>query len=346
MAANRRIYFAIQACGFAPFGSTSYVAVHGLQSLGMNTKFNLEQVFEIGQLNLYQTCEGLPDIEMTLEKVLDGYPLIYHMATQGAPTGDLVGRSNQRANVAISIFGDLQSAASGAPIQMVTCSGMYLSSVAYDIKVEGNATESVTMVGNNKLWATSPGTGGTVFTGGFTNNDAPLAAEGVNRRQNLVMASSVFPLCIPGITAVTGVNALGSDGNYNVKFQSVHIAANFGREALMELGHKAAYFRYVNFPVQVQCDLEILDLVGDSVNALENGTGIDGNNLDGGDHIYIQMTEGTKIDLGTLNELSSVNYGGANAGSRGGNAHSTYSFISFNSLLISHPQDPTTALRA
>jgi len=91
MSSNSRIFYAIQALGFAehdvvcPVGSggcavagsgthpSGFRTAHGVQSVGLNTTFNLEQVFELGQLELYENIEGIPDIELTAQKVLDGF---------------------------------------------------------------------------------------------------------------------------------------------------------------------------------------------------------------------------------------------------------------------------------
>ena len=81
---NKRVFWAIFAAGLAGDGETTFTEIHGLQSVGINTSFNLEQVFEIGQIAIYENVEDLPEIEVTLEKVLDGYPLIYHLATPNA----------------------------------------------------------------------------------------------------------------------------------------------------------------------------------------------------------------------------------------------------------------------
>ncbi len=203
----------------------------------------------------------------------------------------------------------------------------------------------MTLVGNNKTWQTGASGSAITFNGGFTNNDAPLAAEGVNRRQNVLMASSVFPLNIPGING-SGKNVIFSDGFYTVKFQSIRVTANLGRDELLELGHKAPYFRFVNFPVEIRTDFDVLDVQGDLVQATEAGVAGNGTNLGSGDHIFIQMQEGLKIELGTKNLLTSVNFAGGNAGSKGGNVHSTFSYITFNDLTVTHPQDPTVALAA
>lgn len=339
MPANRRIYYAIQGVGIAPCGTNNFTAVHGLQSLGINTKFNLEQIFEMGQLSIYQQFENLPDVEVSMEKVLDGYPLLGHLATYGAPDVSLVGRSNQRCTLGLSIFSDTSKSASGVPIQMLTVSGLYLSAWSFDIKVEGASTESVSLVGNNKLWNNSAPF---AFSGGFNNADSPLNANGVNRRQHLDLSLSLFPKNIPGINASTGKNDTETTGGHKVHFQSIKISVNLGREQLLELGQRSPYFRYINFPVEVKCDFEVLAVKGDGIDCDENSE----NNLGSGDVIYIVMEEGTKIHLGSKNVLASVNQTGANASQRGGNLTKTYSYTTWNDWDCSHPQDPSPGLAA
>lgn len=338
---NKRIYFAIEAFGIAPLGSTTFTAVHGLDSVGMNTRFNLEQAFELGQLALYQNIENLPDVEQTIEKKLDGYPLVYHLATQGAPSADLAGRANQRCMTGMSLFTDTQLSASGTPIAQVTCSGMYVQQVGYRLGVQGDAMEQVTLVGNNKTWVS--GTGGAyTFTGGFLNTDSPLAPEGVDRRQHFLMPSGKFPTDIPGISA-SGTNDLGSDGFYNVKFQSVSTSVNLGRTPLLELGHKTPYFRYAQFPTEVRTDFEINNLTGDMVSATEAGVLGSGNNI-ADQAIYLQFEEGTKINLGKKNRCNGVNQTGGNATAQGGNMTTTFSYSTWDDFTVQHPQDPTVAL--
>ena len=95
--ANRRIYYPVHSVAIAPLGTTNYTTSHvvrGLQNAGSTLTFNLEQIFEIGQLEIYENIESVPIIEITLEKVFDGYPLIYHLATVGATDPSLAGRQN------------------------------------------------------------------------------------------------------------------------------------------------------------------------------------------------------------------------------------------------------------
>lgn len=349
--ANKRIYYAIQQVGLAPAGTggaSSFTAAHaikGLQSVGINTRFNLEQVFEIGQISIYQNVENLPDVEITLEKVLDGHPLIYHLATAGSTSATLGGRSNAKASLILSIFDDSQDMASGTPLTEVYCSGVFASSINYNFPVDGNFTESVTLIGNNKIWRTSS----FFMTGQFDGvgtEISPLAAEGVNRKQHIIFGSGAGATKLPGgvggVDGVTsgGYNVIGVDGNFGAHVQSVRVQANLGRESLNELGRKGPYHRYVNFPVEVRCDIEVLSTRGDMVEATEDGVFGNGNNL-ADKTIYIAVQEGTKIDLGSKCKLASTNYGNANAGGRGGNATVTYSYSTFNDMTVTHPEDPS-----
>ena len=355
---NRRIFYACQAVGIGgdgvPLSSQDFREIRGLQSVGINTTFNLEQVFEIGMISIYENIENIPDVEVTLEKVLDGFPLIYHLATSdGSTSATLVGRSNAKAGLALSIVDDTFEAASGIPNTTCFISGCFVSQVSYKVAVDGNATESVTLVANNKTWST-----GTTWTADFQPADsgtypsgwdadpyeddlnaanASKIASGIARRQHVNMAQSLFPKIIPGINA-SGLNTIDDDLKcYKASFQSFSTSANLGREQILELGRKAPYFRYVKFPVAVTCELAIITKNGDQVGATEEGTLGNGNNLSN-ETIKLVLTEGTTIDLGGKNKLQSANYQGG--GTDGGNATVTYSFQTFNDFKVTHTSDP------
>ena len=353
--ANNRIYYAIQQVVLGKAGGTlnaDKFPVHGLQTVGITTNFNLEQVFEMGQLAIYQNVENVPDIEVTLNKVLDGYPLLYVLATEkgsSVATGltavnpTIPGRQNARCDMQLAIFSDTNVTSSGNSFSAVTCSGMYVSSVSYTFPVDGNFTEDVTLVGNNKVWAGTQ-------TGAFSSNDdSPLSTTGVGRRQYLNMATCCFPTQIPGISA-GGVNTqIGNGSGYAAHFQNITVSCDFGREAIQELGTLAPYHRYVTFPVEVTSEFEVVAVSGDMINATESGyyVGLTGNTVatpsDTGcvarhnlvnETIFLETCEGTRIYLGTKNKLTSVNYTGGDTG--GGNVSVTYSFSTFNDFVVAH----------
>ena len=103
---------------------------HGLQSIGVNTNFNLEQIFELGKLALYENYEEVPEIEVSFEKVLDGYSLIYHLGTVDATSPTLTGRSNARADVRLAVgfdTNDYMADGVNSGVAELYCSGMYVS---------------------------------------------------------------------------------------------------------------------------------------------------------------------------------------------------------------------------
>lgn len=347
--ANKRVFYGVYAVGVAPHNSTAFVPIHGLQSVGLTTTFNLEQVFEIGQVNIYENIEGLPDIELTLEKVLDGYPPIYTLATRQGTSASLTGRSAAQCHVAMSVFNDTNDSASGTPITEVNMSGLYVSSLAWNFPVDGNFTESVTLVGNHKVWKSS----GFTFSGSlFDNDDEPLALTsgvgGVNRREDLLYVplnnawtGANYTILPGGTNGIPGISSSGTNdisaGQYGAHVQRIGVSTNLGRTDINELGRKNPYFRYVEFPIEVTSEIEVLNIQGDGISATEEGVAGNGSNLTD-KTIKIVAREGTILDLGDKNKLSSVSETGGDA--TGGNRSTTYSFSNFNILKVTHPQDP------
>ena len=371
--ANNRIYYAIHQVGIKEDGDTggfgSTDVLHGIQSVGMSTNFNLEQVFELGQLAIYENIENIPDVQIDLTKVLDGYPLIWHQATKGATTTSptLAGRSTSKCIFGMSIFEDTQEAAEGAASSIVQCSGMYASSASYSLSRDGNFTESVTLVGNDKVWLNTPTYGRTLatlptpnFSGQFssTTDDAPIGYGGVNRRESLLFATTGTTLDINGAVAdadatilppeVFGITSSGTNeltnGVYGAHINSISCSVDFGREQINELGRRGPYCRYIRFPTEVTCEIEVTSQSGDMVSATEEGiftTGAGcGSDLGNLLHRTIRLAtcEGTRIYLGAKNKLSSVNYGGGDAG--GENVNVTYSYSTFNDFTVIHSGDP------
>lgn len=306
MAQNNRIYYAIQQVSMGPAGNE--VELHGLQSVGVTSNFNLEQIFELGQLAIYENSETTPEVEVTLQKVLDGYPLIYTSATElgcseagdwVASDSDLAGRQKAKTDVYLTIWpedklsaGYASSAAISGSCAELVCSGMYVNSVSYTFPVEGTFTEDVTLVGNQKKWRAAS------VTGKFTDNaDAPAASTGVGRRQDLNMSSSIFPDDIPGITSqvftggscgsprTCGIYASGGSNDratslevqsglsagHKVHFSNITVSCDFGgREPIYELGSLKPYHRYVSFPIEVTSEFEITATQGDCVEVDDN----------------------------------------------------------------------------
>lgn len=354
MSDNKRIFYACQAVAIGLEGDTSIDngnMVHGAQSIGLTTNFNLEQAFELSQIEIYENIEGTPDVEVTIEKLLDGYPLVYHMATSGVvgtSQSGLAARSEAKSDLRLGIFdasaNNIAGAGGDAEVE-VYCSGMFVSNVSYTIPVDGNSTESVTLVGNNKQWLT--GAEVEIISaaiGEFDGSDRPkalpsgLAASantggGVQRREDVLLSGCILPTSIKGVKDSNYANGLANDGTPIVHIQNFTCSVDLGREDILELGRKTPYFRPANFPVEVTSEFEAITTSGDFVQAYEfgdpdlYGTESSGNNL-ADENIFIVTRAGYGFDLGNKNKLSSISYGGGDAG--GGNATVTYSYSNFN----------------
>ncbi len=328
MARNDRIFYACQAVAIVKTGHTPAAAniCRGLQSVGMNSNFSLDQIFEIGQLEIYENVEDIADIEVSLEKVIDGESLLYTLASNGLAKTDLVAAVKNRSDVYLAIFDDAQSNATGEARNVCWNSGCYISSVSYSYTVDGNATESLGLVGNDRFWnsvaggtASDPTTQfGTITNGEFGTPDEPLS--GVVRRTDIDIASS----SIPDLVKSQKGDLAGPNGNDHI--QSVSVSADFGQENLLELGRFGPYAKFVTFPIEVSCEFEVIATSGD----LKSVSGVNKNLTD--QTITILDEAGTVLTLGTKNKLSSISYSGGDAG--GGNSNVTYSYTNFNSLLV------------
>jgi len=322
MARNDRIFYACKAVIIqAPTGTTVSAAntVRGLQSVGMSSNFTLDQVFEIGQLEIYENIEDVADVEVTLEKVIDGEKLMYNLASNGACKTDLVAAAKSRSDVYVAVYDDALSNATGVARSVCWNSGMYISSVSYSYSVDGSATESLTLVGNDRYWNSYDvaSQNATARYGTPVNNfgtDTPVS--GVVRRNGFDQTGSALPAI---------VESQGPADSLHI--QSVSVSADFGQENILELGRFGPYAKFVSFPIEVTSEFEVIATSGDLKNV--SGTA---ENLGNGEQITIKDSAGTILNLGNKNKLSSISYSGGDTG--GGNATITYSFSNFNSLLV------------
>ena len=356
MASTDRIFYAVQAVGISPAtGATvvvpatgvgggisnaaSFVSttngfewLHGVQSAGFSTTFNTDNLFEYGQSQVYQFVDEVPDIEVTFEKVLDGYKGLYLQSVGQEGTGNVLLAAKKACDVTLLIYPDSfeyagSGGAAGTANSLLFCSGMRVGNVTYTMPVEGNFTESITLQGNDKKWYTPSGD----FTLPYNNTDAPQAGQ-VGKRQALNVSSSSIP------SEVSGHIRSGA-GN----IQNITVTADFGRENNLELGRYRPYTKFTTLPLQVTCDFEVLSLSGDIVDATSDAPRGSGFNRAINLVLDINSTAASGaygINLGSGCRLTSVNYTGGDTG--GGNATVTYSYSVFNKFSVSDSHSAVT----
>jgi hypothetical protein len=320
--ANDRTFYACQAVAVAvqtPDSNGDYTEpqtsefkfLHGVQSVGLNTNFEFENVFELGQLEIYDSVLQIPQIEITLEKVLDNHPTVYSLV---GTAQDLLTDSKKRVCLKFAIYKDTENAGVSAALQTVYCTGMYINSVSYQFPVDGNLTESVTLVGNHKSWSNTDTLN---IPASISDNNTSTVDEPSGNR--VLTRKDVSGITLPQ----------GSD-----KVQSVNISIDLGREELLELGTNAPYARIQNYPVEVTAEIEYLV----DENTLDTGTAFneDTDELPVKDQT-ISVTAGNyTVSLGNKCFLKSMTYGGGDAS--GGNATVQYSYSTYNTFNVTGPQ--------
>lgn len=364
---NNRIYYASQTAQLRPQDATTNYFPYwyqplGLQSVGMNTSFNLQQAFQLGTVELYENIENIPNVEVTMSKVIDNTAPLYTMcmggsagadgANNGQELGTLV---NNRVNFRLGIFEDSKQYVKDAAKSHVVCSGMYLSRFNYTLPIDGNGSEEVTLVGNHKIWNTGSfldQQGSYSFNAASIFNPntvvgaiTPTKTSGVVTRQYVNIINSVLPIGKGGIKKPNSAGADQTSPTSLPHFQSITISADLGRENINELGKFSPYCRYTTFPIEVTSEFQVVSVDGDYISAkdfyLEDFCGQSKTNLKKHE-IQIHLTssnnaanscdQGMILDLGKKNVLTSVNHTGGDTG--GGNVSVTYSFRNFNNFSI------------
>lgn len=333
--ANVRTFYACQKVQLgAPSGSDAagtqdFDTMNSIQSVGITTNYNLEPVYQVGALDPGDIAEDIPDVEISLTKTLDGSQTIFEkmMGPAAAGTDTLAALSDKRSSVKLWIYPQSYSAATGAAISNLLVEPAYLSSISYSFPTDGFFQEEATIVGNNKIWA----------EGGSDSDavSAEAAKTGVARRQFFNSSASVLPI------AVGAAHGAGDDSKFSgamppdARVQNISVSVDLGREEIFELGKRLPFTRYINFPVEVNTEIEVISASGDFVGASETDDACSNPKAIGFKQIKIATCDGMVLDLGTKNKLQSVSAAGGDAG--GDNVTYTYSYINYSDFKYKPP---------
>lgn len=306
--ANQRTFYACQAVALTPqtptndpnvFTKGTQVFVHGVQSIGFNSTFNVENIFELGQKEIYDSKLTSAESEVTIEKVLDGYKTCWGIISNGAT--DLTEAAKQRVDLDFAIYADTANAGVGAKQLSIQCTGMYVNNVTYTFPIDGNLTESITLIGNHKAW----GAGNiTVPSEVTTGDDKGQNSDHIYKRTNVSYTG-------PGST----------------KAQNITLSVNLNREPVYEFGKFAPYARFATYPVEATAEVEQLITTENGQDSFTENTDTV---IDAG---AISVTVGTlTIDLGDKAFYSGTSQSGGDAS--GGNATLTRSFTTYNTFTV------------
>lgn len=362
------------AASAANYEFTCANVVSGVQAVGMNANFDLQPVFQFTQSEIYELNEGLPQIEMTVNRVLDGSCPTYLFASIDAPNPTLFGRTPSKSILGLSIFPCTQDSAESTAFATLGVSGAQVSSIGYNFSVDGPFTEDVSFVANNMIWDQTSVSGHKGYVGqnlstrfladiatlkfsgcNPNNNGTPRDTNvGVAFREDLKFTfdssygvdqngaikdpdATILPADIYGITS-SGTNSS------NVPLQSISVSVDLNREDINILGKRGPQNRTITLPIQVNTNIDVTSDYDHMVSAIEDGiiraTGI-GTCLTSRNlinrTIRIASCEGLRIYTGLRNKLLSVSRSGGDTG--GGNVTVTYSFQTYNTFVVMHERD-------
>lgn len=319
--ANNRIFYASHAVSIASNGG-NLRTVQGAQSVSMSTAYNLETVFQLGRLAVYDNFPANPEVTVTVTKALDGWPLIFSLATAPIQAGVTVGQSiigaaNAITSLIIGVGSDTANVVDDVAPEYtsISLSGLFVESLTYSFGSEGSFTEEVSFKGNNKL------------LGGRLDGPVQTAphAGNVLRRQNINLTDSRFPVEVDrsGISNIT-------------------ISTSFNREQIFTMGSYGSRARTVSFPVEITTTFDtVAKNISQSVGTTFNTANIT-NQCAGPSGLTKQWirvvlcnasgaTEYT-FDLGSGNMLQNHGYSGGDTS--GGNVTETFEYLTYNELTI------------
>jgi hypothetical protein len=274
-----RIFYACQAV------SVNGAAVHGAQSVGITTTFDLEPVFQLGQVKPVDILTVTPNVELTISRALT---TTNHTIWSGDFIAN-VGQANKE--VCIAIGDDTSPLLSGGTAS-IYCTGAGISGVTYTFPVDGFFTEEVTFVAQHKA------------LGGCGVSVTEDTTSKAKTRQHY---SSGAPALVTNAGNLTNIT----------------ISTSVGRENLFKLGQYQSYHNYANLPAEVTVEFEVsaTSVDGIALGAVAACTSPTGGAFDQ-QNIVLNIC-GKTFTMEKC-KLSNVTYGGGDTGGGNATINFTY----------------------
>lgn len=351
--------------------------LYGVQSLGYDANIDPQVIFQIGQGAIYDIDDGLPTVDITVNKALDGYCPVFLAATRDATEPTLLARAPTKANFGISYFDCTKDSARGSAEATVVLKDVQVTSVGYTLGVDGVFSEDISFTGNNIIWSTTDSSnpiyaGATInpdlasivstiqFDGQLENNDLEPNPKAQFKEDFIFdysgFSASTFDsngaVCDGDITVlppeIYGIaqNGLNSSG---ICIQSISFSADLTREDIFCLGQRQPSNRTLTLPIQVDTTVDVVSETGAQVSFYEDGTFIDPNGYGVGSvcgdfgtnrqdrTIRVATCGGLRISTGTKNFLVGVSTTGGSTD--GDDLTVSYTFRAFNVLTVLHQND-------
>lgn len=323
---SNRVFYACQSVHMVPSftedqlpqDQTNWQMLKGVQSIGISTSMNSEPIFSLGKLKRASMITSKPEVTVNINRIIDSGPSIYTNTMGNTPQNTmedvlLETTANKRGGIRLNIAPDNRAATIGDSIQTLEIKPIYLSSITYNFPIDGDCTEEATLVGNTKKFDTISINRSDPVYFDFLDIDPP-------RRNNVYYTT-------PSVTV----------GDHK-HIQNIRVTLDLGtRKPLYRMGDKVPLTRFIEFPVEVKTEIEVIMPNNDSI-GLSDGVGCTYVNSVFDEFISVGLCNGLTINLGNNNRLIDIDVQGGNAGED--NVVTTYTYVNHNFFTFSPPTSP------
>lgn len=290
--------------------------LHGAQSLGYDANFDIENIRQLGCAENYDSNEGLPQVSITTNKVLDGHCPAYILATWDAEEPNLLARAECKSDIAVAYFDCTQESACGDPKCIKVFPEVQVSSFGYTFGTDGAFTEDVSFVGNNIIAyqedMAMDEQCGCAYTDEFMMQLSAIGEikgadccdhnplKRVSFKEHFlwdVTDETGAVLDVSGIAdapkdengavcladtsvlpnQIAGIGCDGTNADEEVCIQSISVSTDLNREEIFCLGKRGPKDRSITLPVDVNTSIEVVADCPPPVSATEDGVFVEKN---------------------------------------------------------------------
>jgi len=340
--ANNRINYPIVQLA-TRWGESGIEKLEGVQDFSYNLTLNYsEPIFESYCGNtplLYDQPEGRHQVDGTITKILDGRPPLFTLFSLNQNNGpELHNRIDSEGFLQIGYWEEEDDGAVGLPKRFTDMSGIYINSVSYNFNINEPFTEeigfaashiaSTSGAGDYIPWDYSP-------ISGIESLSPPYI------RYNSLRFSGPSGIRTELPQGVFGVDKNGGKTDL-CRIQSISVSASINREQIDGVFlENPRSSRIVTFPIEVNTEISIISVSGSDFNILDDALLCASKEQTTNEKIRIVSCDGTIIDLGDKNRLTSLSQ--SDGGVDGGNVILTYNYLTYNNFTVIHSEDTNSS---
>lgn len=340
--ANNRINYPIVQLA-TRWGESGVEKLEGVQDFSYDLTLNYsEPIFESYCGNtpvLYDQPEGRHEVAGTITKVLDGRPLLFTLFSLNQSGGpELYNRIDAEGFLQIGYWEEEDERAIGLPKRFTDISGVYINSVSYNFNINEPFTEEISFSASHL--ASQSGSGDYIPWDYSPISGIESLVDPYIQYNSLRFSgpSGCYTKLPNGVFGVTN----SGEKTDLCRLQSISVSASIGREQLDGVFlENPRSTRVVTFPIEISTEISIISVSGSDFNILDDALLCASREQTKNEEIRIVSCDGTIIDLGDKNRLTSLSQ--SDGGVDGGNVILTYNYLTYNNFTVIHKEDPNSS---